>query len=140
MNVKTALVAAIVSEEDNATLNGLIGDRIFPMGDPRGEYPRATFQQITMDRGETLAGHTGIVVAWFMFDAWAYTSAEAEAVKVALQALLDAANTARELGGESIRWIRFDGDRDEFERPTDGSNRGVYRAGFDARICYCERG
>ncbi len=139
MNVKSALLAAVLSTEDNDTLQGLIADRFFPLGDPRGAYPRATYQRFMADRGETLEGQTGLVVAWFMLDAWSYVSAEADSIVAALQALLLAADEAKELGGESIRWIRFDGDRDEFERPSDGSNKGVYRAGFDARICYCER-
>lgn len=136
--LKNALVAACNADD---VVEPLLADRIYPLGDARRNagYPRLTYQVVTTERDHTLAGRTGLVVAWVQLDAWAYVQADADAIRDAVQDMLEESSDAGLLGELTIRWIRCDGDRDDFERPADASDRGVYRAGFDARVCYCER-
>lgn len=114
--------------------------RVYPQGDAaRGVgYRRLTYQRITTDRVETLAGIVGPATAWLQLDCWSEVQSEAEDLAAAVQGMLDDANTAGTLGDLAIRWVRYDGDRDDFERPENASDRGVYRVSFDVRICYCE--
>jgi hypothetical protein len=139
--LKNALVAAAVAD---ATLAGLIATRVHPLGKvPRSVAPgltRMTYKRVTTDRPETLAGHQGPVTAWLQLDFWSEVQADADAASAACVAMLGAANAARRLDTLPIRWARCDGDRDGYEPYAQGSDAGVFRVGFDLRVCYCEGG
>jgi len=73
----------------DATLAGLVGDRIEPAPYRRGTLPGIGYLRVSTMRVHAHSGAVGLIRTWMQFDVWAATAASAQAVAQALHGALE---------------------------------------------------
>ncbi len=122
------------------TVKTLVGDRIFVNRIPQRRVKDVRNQehivitQISSDENNSLDGTSELRFLDFDIDCKGPTSAKAEAVSAAVRAKIkDYTGTA---GSQTIAAVLFSGEADDFEPPTDDSDKGRYVETLDVQIQY----
>ena len=88
VDFETALLRTL---REDAGLSALVGNKVFPLAIPAGNYlPSVTFQRLGGRPANTLAGASGLEEIDLLIDAWARDYSEAKAVAKAVRAAMPA--------------------------------------------------
>jgi hypothetical protein len=121
----------------DATLTGLIADRLYPGCAPRNAAaPRVTYSRVSTFRPSVLEGHSGMPTTRLQLDVWGDTLATTRAVTRRLLTLLNGYSGA--MGDEHAAASLVDDQRTDHERPEDGSDVATYRETLDVLLSYDE--
>ena len=141
MSLERAIVENLEAETQITALVGTSPPRIYPVGEvPQDDpLPRITYQRITTDHGQTLAGANALCDATVQINAVAktYDGARDLAELVRLQ-MRRTTWPGTEVGTVKIKGVRQPGDSDEVERPTAGRERGIFFVPQDFAIWHLE--
>ena len=123
VDFETALLRTL---REDAGLSALVGNKVFPLAIPAGNYlPCVTFQRLGGRPANTLAGPSGLEEIDPLIDAWARDYHEAKAVAKAVRAAMPA-NGPR-FGAHLIE------DQDLYE---DGTN--YFRVNMEFKVWFLE--
>ena len=141
MSLERAIVENLEAETQITALVGTDPPRIYPVGEvpERDPLPRITYQRITTDHGQTLAGANALAEATVQVNciATTYDVARDLAELVRLQ-MMRSTWPGTEVGSVTINGVRQQGDSDEVERPLAGRERGIFFVPQDFAIWHLE--
>ncbi|MEZ5951184.1 MAG: DUF3168 domain-containing protein [Planctomycetaceae bacterium] len=103
----------------------IVGDRIFPQHADEPVYPCLIYSLVTQSHDHIVTGSAGTARARVQFDCWSYSLADCsiaiEAIRQHLQGFQGLLGTIEVVGSH------LNNELDLSEKPTDGSNRWLYR-------------
>ncbi len=119
---------------------------IYPDAAPKGTLQTGavlTYSRIDTTRGTLLRGNVGMARARFQLSAYAVRKSEAcnlgDAVRQTLQAWLNfKRDTAPTWGSVTVRGVTLEDEGDDFQKPMDAGDGGVYRSRIDLVVSYEE--
>jgi hypothetical protein len=133
--------AALYSElTGDATVSGLVGTRIYPMGEVAQNValPYVTYAKIAYTRERYQGGRAGLVPASVQIDCWAQGANECLSLKAAVAAAID--NKRDTLGSgasqETIKLATIYDEQSFYDEPEAGEEIGVQRQMLRATIWY----
>ena len=133
-SIEGALVAIL---EGDATVNSLVGTKIFPNKVPQGTaMPAITYQQISGPRDHVMAGPTGLVDARYQFNCWSDKYAQAKEVFEAVRIILDGYSGT--VNSRQIDGIRLENEGDVPQVAPGKDQLMRYGKRFDAVVPYQE--
>ena len=131
--IEEALVAILQAD---ATVSGLVNDRIYPLVAPVGaELPAITYQRISGVRMETLQGPTGLAAPRFQFSCLANTYSQAKSLANAVRQALDGYSGT--VNGVVIDSILCKNEQDGFNA-ADDENEESYLVYVDMTVWHHE--
>lgn len=121
---------------DDATVSGLIDDKVYPALAPQAtELPYITYQQISGIPYRSINnGVSNYAKSRFQVDCWASTPIAAKTLATAAKAALHTFYGLK--GGIRIGEIILNDQRDNFNPPTDGSDQIVPGVTLDLTILH----
>lgn len=132
-----SLVAYMLGRSALQTLLGSDPMRLSPDALPMDEpLPAVQFFEIDDVSEESLNGAAGAAARRYQFDCFASTRLAANEVREALRMELQGYKGG--MDAHNINAIQVAGRSSEYERPTDGSDRGRYLARIDFLVSYTE--
>ena len=112
----------------------IVGDRIFPQHADEPVYPCLIYSLVTQSHDHIVTGSAGTARARVQLDCWSYSLADCsiaiEAIRQHLQGFQGLLGTIEVVGSH------LNNELDLSEKPTDGSNRWLYRKTGDYTIRY----
>ena len=151
MSIESALYQYLLSKPSIAGLVGIgTAARIFPDLAPKNDpatqgkklaLPYIVYQGISDQPEHHVKGRAGIVHTIMQIDCYGATRVSARALSAAVRNAMDGARSPV-FGSPSdyvnMRSCFLDIERSEFQEPTDGSEKGVYRVWQDWSMWYVE--
>ena len=123
VDFETALLRTL---REDAGLSALVGNKVFPLAIPAGNYlPCVTFQRIGGMPANTLSGHSGLEEIDLQIDVYAKNYGEAKAVAKAVRAAMPPSGDV--FGAHLIE------DQDLYE---DGTN--YFRVSMECKVWFLE--
>lgn len=123
VDFETALLRTL---REDAGLSALVGNKVFPLAIPAGNYlPCVTFQRIGGMPANTLSGHSGLEEIDLQIDVYAKNYGEAKAVAKAVRAAMPPSGDV--FGAHLIE------DQDLYE---DGTN--YFRVSMEFKVWFLE--
>lgn len=123
VDFETALLRTL---REDAGLSALVGNKVFPLAIPAGNYlPCVTFQRIGGMPANTLSGHSGLEEIDLQIDVYAKNYGEAKAVAKAVRAAMPPSSDV--FGAHLIE------DQDLYE---DGTN--YFRVSMEFKVWFLE--
>lgn len=141
MSLERAIVENLEAETQITAIVGTSPARIYPVGTvPEGDpLPRITYERITTDHGETLAGSNALCDATVQINVIANTYGVARDLAELVRLQMKRTTwPGTEVGAITIKGVRQKGDSDEVERPTAGRARGIFFVPQDFAIWHLE--
>lgn len=109
--ILTIMAAIVTILLGDATVTGLVGDRIYPVYVPQNTpMPAITIQRISAPRVHTFDGPSGMVKSRYQFNSWGTTYGSVEQVVEALRLAID--GFVGTVGGRVIQGISSDDEGD----------------------------
>lgn len=100
--------------EDDATVGGIAGDRIYPLKLPQNvTLPAITYSRVSGERGKQLAGLTGYARPTFQFDLWAQSYNSCKLLAKAVRESLDGFQGT--MDSETVYRVQILNEIDDFE-------------------------
>ena len=132
-NIKKGLVTYLKAD---AGVSAEVGTRIFPSHAPTSAtFPYITIERIASPSIHHMGAASGIVKDLFQFDVWSGKSKEVFATTEALRKALDGFQRST-MGAVKVSSVFVENQRDNFNRPDNGSEDGTYLTSFDFNIWY----
>lgn len=119
-------------------LEAIVGARIYPHQAPTdAQLPYITFAQVANPSTHHFGAAAAIASPTIQFDCWATTDVQLESITEALRDALDGIrHTNVGSGPTQFLSVMIEGQIDDIEQPTDGSEDSVYRSSVDVIIWY----
>lgn len=131
MTVEAAIYALMMASSE---ISGAADDRIYPLVAPDCvATPYITYQRISGERWNSLAGSVGKAQPRIQIDVWAETYAAAKQLGDAIRRALDGYRGT--VGGIRIGALRIESDQDFFENDPVPA---LYRVSMDFRVTHAE--
>ena len=141
MSLGRAIVENLEAETAITAIVGTDPPRIYPVGEvpEQDPLPRITYQRITTDHGQTLAGANALADATVQINCIAKTYDEVRdlAEWVRLQ-MMRSTWSGTDVGTITVKGCRQQGDNDEVERPAASRERGIFFVPQDFAIWHLE--
>lgn len=100
-------------------LAGIAGDRVYPDAAPQdASMPFVIYRRVVKDPLMTLAGYAGSTRSSYLFESWATTKAESDAVSAAVVAAIEAAVAITTKYREPVSAEEYEPQVDSFMEPV----------------------
>jgi len=134
MSVQSAIRTKLLA---SAGVTSLVGTRITLKTAPTNYgYPRITLNLINTNTDHHLGGASGLANSRVQVDCWSKTSTQATALGAAVRSALDTYSGTSD--GLVIDSCIIEDESDEYEAPTDGSQRGTHRTRIDFSVWHAQ--
>lgn len=130
--MRSGLVSLLVNE---ATVSAIVGSRVYVTRAPQqAAYPHIIITQMGTEENKSLDQTSGLRFITFDIDCKAQTSVGAETLANAVRTFID--DYTGTAGSFTVGAVLLGGESDDYESPTDGSDKGVYVVTLDVQIQY----
>lgn len=135
----SVIKAALVTYLNTKTgLTDLVGTRIEPIESATSSTgARVTFQRIAAEHAHHMRAAAGWCKTTIQIDCWAETAVACSNVAEQVRTALDGMRNTT-MSGVTISHVVLQGERDTFEEPVDGSEKGVFRISQDWTLAHTE--